>query len=137
MRRVAPACTLSVSRVEASTKGNEIVAFCAAPRRAGGPPPAGGVPTSDMGYGQVRRRSVANLNKRKGRKSIEKWAGDDGKGTAGDRQQLFLLSKMHEDLGKKLERALKAENNWKPLHHSRPMVDVARMVVNWTEGMQC
>ena len=42
-----------------------------------------------------------------------------------------------EDLGKKLERALKAENNWKPLHHSRPMVDVARMVVNWTEGMQC
>lgn len=55
-----------------------------------------------MGYGQVRRRSVANVNKKKGRKSIQKWEGDDGKGTDGDRQEIFLLKKMHEDLERKL-----------------------------------
>jgi len=56
-----------------------------------------------MAYAAVRRRSVAHLNARKGRKSIEKWEGDEGKGTAGERQRLFLLNKMHEDLGRKLD----------------------------------
>jgi hypothetical protein len=43
---------------------------------------------------------------------------------AGKMAEAAATSVGKEDLGKKLERALKAENNWKPLHHSRPMADV-------------